>query len=201
MVATAAGRLPLARIAVRPELARPSARVAEILAAARDVLEHEGAEALTMRRTGEVLGIRAPSLYKHLAGKDVLTAGLAEAALVEVGDLLHEVVDRADADEVVAALLGAYRGYARAHPNLYRMFTVGRLPRAELSPGLEQWAGEPFYRATGDPYRAQALWAATHGAVLLELDGRYLPGSDLDRTYAALAEAFAAQPAGPPRRG
>ncbi|MCK9925211.1 TetR/AcrR family transcriptional regulator [Frankia sp. AgPm24] len=184
--------LPLPRIAVRPEPARPPARVAEILAAARDILEREGADALTMRRIGEVLGIRAPSLYKHLASKDALAAGLAEVALAEVGEHLHRAVDEADAGAVVAALIGAYRGYALAHPNLYRMFTAGRLPRATLSSGLEQWAGEPFYRATGDPYRAQALWAAAHGAVLLELEERYLPGSDLDRTYAALAEAFTA---------
>ncbi|CAO5174106.1 Transcriptional regulator, TetR family [Frankia sp. AiPs1] len=184
--------LPLPRTAARPEPPQFSARVLEILAAAGDVLEREGIEALTMRRIGEVLGIRAPSLYKHLAGKDALAAGIINTVLVDVGDLLHDAVDQTDGCDAVAVLVDAYRGFARGHPNLYRLCTAGRLPRAELSAGLEQWAGEPFYRATGDPYRAQALWAATHGAVILELDGRYLPGSDLDRTYAAIVEAFAA---------
>ncbi len=41
-------------------------RAQEIVAEARELLEEEGAEALTMRRLAERLGIRAPSLYKHL---------------------------------------------------------------------------------------------------------------------------------------
>ncbi|SNQ51206.1 Transcriptional regulator, TetR family [Frankia canadensis] len=223
---------PLARVAPRPVLPTPSPRVAEIITVSRELLEKEGAEALTMRRLAEVLGIRAPSLYKHISGKPQLEARLLEASLLEFGDALHTVLDRAAADRaatggaasdrtaaagggtgdrssglgdgdggtgtatVVDALLTAYRGYARAHPNLYRLFTAGPLARDQLAPGVEDWAGEPFYRATGDPYRAQALWAAAHGTVILELDGRYLPGSDLDRTWSALAAAFAAAFAG-----
>ena len=62
--------------------------------------------------------------------------------------------------------------------------------RTSLTPGLEDWAGEPFYRVTGDPYRAQALWAFAHGALILEIDARFTPGSDLDQTWAAGAKAF-----------
>jgi len=53
------------------EESRPglSARAGQIVATARLLLEREGPEALTMRRLGEELGIRAPSLYKHLTGK------------------------------------------------------------------------------------------------------------------------------------
>ncbi|KJE19656.1 transcriptional regulator, TetR family [Frankia torreyi] len=190
------GRLPLAPVAPRPALASPSPRVGEIIAVAREVLEKEGAAALTMRRLGELLGIRAPSLYKHLAGKNQLEARLVDAALVEMGDLLHGVVDRADAASVLGDLLAAYRAHARAHPNLYRLVTSGPLRRDQLTAGVEDWAGEPFYRATGEPYLAQALWAAAHGTVILELDGRYLPGSDLDRTWAALTAAFSRPVAG-----
>ena len=44
---------------------------------------------------------------------------------------------------------------------------------------------------TGDPALAQALWSFAHGMVILELDDRYPPGSDLDRTWRAGAAAFA----------
>ncbi|WP_066063571.1 TetR/AcrR family transcriptional regulator [Frankia sp. EI5c] len=185
--------MPLPRIAPRPPAPNRSPRLTEILGAALRLLEDEGAEALTMRRLGEVLGIRAPSLYKHLPGKGAVENALAETALWEIGDALHRVVDAAGPDDVVIRLLAEYRRFARERPNLYRLVAANPLGRAALTPGLEDWSGEPFYRATADPYLAQALWAAAHGTVLLELDERFVPGSDLARTWAALAWVFTAR--------
>jgi AcrR family transcriptional regulator len=157
-------------------------------------VEHEGPEALTMRRLGEVVGMRAPSLYKHLPGKNAVTGAVVELAMLELGVALHEAVadEAAPRPARIARLLSAYRATALASPHLYRLATSGPLARDQLSPGLEDWAGEPFFLVTHEPYLAQALWSATHGTVILELDGRYLPGSDLDRTWAALAAAFGA---------
>ena len=64
--------------------------------------------------------------------------------------------------------------------------------RDELVEGLEDWAGEPFLLVMGEPYLAQVVWSAAHGMVTLELDGRYPPDSDLDRTWAEAAAAFTA---------
>ncbi len=183
-------RRALPQVARRPEPPPCSARVTQIVAAARRLIEAEGAEALTMRRLGDELGIRAPSLYKHLAGREAVLAQLVEDTLFETGDLMHSAVSAPVAGAPVAALLAAYRHFGRSHPNLYRLVTAGGLSRPALTPGLEDWAGEPFYRATGDPYRAQALWAFAHGTLTLEIDERFLPGSDLDRTWQAGARAF-----------
>src|SRR3712207_8542945 len=49
----------------------------------RDVLEREGPDALTMRRIAEVMGIRAPSLYKHVPGKDALEVAITIAGFEE----------------------------------------------------------------------------------------------------------------------
>jgi hypothetical protein len=43
---------------------------------------------------------------------------------------------------------------------------------------------------TGDSSSAQALWSFAHGMLILEMDDRYPPGSDLDRTWRAGADAF-----------
>ena len=43
---------------------------------------------------------------------------------------------------------------------------------------------------TGDPSLAQALWSFAHGMLILEMDERYPPGSDLDLTWQAGADAF-----------
>lgn len=143
-----------------------------------------------MRRLGAALNIRAPSLYKHFAGKRAVEIALIEEGLLEIGHVMHRAVTHPGRRSPAAALLASYRAAALAKPNLYRLMTSGPLPRAELASGLENWAGEPFLLATGDPYGGQALWAFAHGMVILELDRRFLDGSDLNRTWRSGAHAF-----------
>jgi AcrR family transcriptional regulator len=143
-----------------------------------------------MRRLADAVGIRAPSIYKHLPDKATLEAALIEEALVEVGTALHAAVARPGRLGPVHAVLRAYRATCVADPHLYRFATYSRPPEGALPEGLEAWAGEPFFLATGDPYASQALWSTAHGMVILEIDGRYPPGSDLDRTWRAAARAF-----------
>jgi AcrR family transcriptional regulator len=177
----------------RPEPRQLPRRAAQIIAAARTLLESEGRDALTMRRLGQALGIRAPSIYKHLPGKHAVEVALIEVGLAEMGEALHRAVTDPQAPPgtgAVARVLAAYRTEALARPNLYRLATSGQLPRADLTPGLEDWAGQPWLLAAGDPLLAQAIWSFAHGMVILELDHRYPDGSDLDQTWRAGAEAF-----------
>ncbi|MEO7573016.1 MAG: TetR family transcriptional regulator [Acidimicrobiales bacterium] len=179
------------RVGAPPTRSSRSARAAEIVDAAWQLLEAEGAEALTMRCLAERLGMQAPSLYKHLPDKAALEAALVEEALARMGTVLHHAVARPGRRSPISAVLAAYRRYGVANPHLYRLATAGSLARADLPAGLEAWAGTPFFLATGDPYRAQALWSFAHGMVILEIDARFLDGSDLDRTWRAGATAFA----------
>ena len=144
-----------------------------------------------MRRIADDLGIRAPSIYKHLPNKRAVEAALVDQGLAEMGDALYAALSDPGPGEPADRLLRAYRAEAMAHPNLYRLATVGPLVRNDLTPGLEEWAGTPFFLATGDPIVAQALWSFAHGMVVLELDGRFPETSELDRTWAAGALAFA----------
>ena len=192
-----------------------SARADEVVAAARLVIERDGADGLTMRSVADMLNIKAPSLYKHVAGKGAIEVELIAVALREMGESLHAALGAADrpgdphedgdgaeasgracTGRRIAALLAAYRHHALRHPNLYRLATTGRLPRHELPPGLEEWAGEPFDTVTGDAHRGQALWSFAHGMVVLELDDRYPDRSELDMTWAQGAAAFAGLVAG-----
>jgi AcrR family transcriptional regulator len=165
-------------------------RAAEATAAARAILERDGGARLTMRAVADELGIRAPSLYKHVAGKGAIELALIESALAEMGEALRAALARRGGGGPVAALLAAYRRYSVAHPDLYRLATAGPLPRGDLAPGLEDWAGEPFVTFAGDEHRARALWSLAHGLVVLELDDRFPPEADLDRAWAEGAAAF-----------
>jgi AcrR family transcriptional regulator len=72
-----------------------SARADEVVVAARRLLEEEGAGALTMRRLAEQLGIKAPSLYKHLPDKAALEAAIIATGLEEAAARFEQAVDSA----------------------------------------------------------------------------------------------------------
>ncbi|SEK94459.1 TetR/AcrR family transcriptional regulator C-terminal domain-containing protein [Nonomuraea pusilla] len=54
---------------------------ARILAAAIDLVEREGADAVSMRRIASELGVGVMSLYNHVPNKDALLDGVAETVL------------------------------------------------------------------------------------------------------------------------
>lgn len=187
MTRTPPGTLPEPAV---PEPAVPerSARVASIVGATRAILVEQGWEAVSMRTIAAALGITAPSLYKHVKNKDALAALLITDGLLAMGTGLHAAIAR---DQSPAALLPAYRRLALGDPEVYRLATSGPLDRDALPDGLEEWAGSPFFLVTGDPHRAQALWAFAHGMAILEIDGRFPDASALDATWEAAARQFA----------
>jgi AcrR family transcriptional regulator len=145
-------------------------RAREIVAAARELLEEEGS--VSMRRLADRLGIKAPSLYKHLRDKGALEAALISDAFLEAAERFERA---ADLDE-----------------HLYRLMFEGRLPRERLVPGAEERAAAPVIAAVGgDPDQARALYAFAHGMVTLELGGRFPDGADLDAAWARGLRAFA----------
>lgn len=165
-------------------MASSVARTREIAGAARAVLEEEGAAALSMRRVAERLGMRAPSLYKHVAGKEEIEAELISDGFEESAAAFEEAC--AGAHDHLATLAAAYRAFALAHPHLYRLMTERPLPRALLRPGVEERAARPVIDAAGgDVDLARAAWAFAHGMVMLELNGRFPPDADLDAAWAA----------------
>jgi AcrR family transcriptional regulator len=177
--------------------AQPSPRAAAIVTEARRILDTEGREGLTMRRLGEAVGIRAPSLYRHFPDKAAVEAALMNTAFEELGAALEAGFARDG--ESLATLGGVYREFARSQPHLYRLLTTGPLPRERLQPGVESRAAAPLIRVTrGDADLARSIWAFAHGMVILELDDRFPHGADLDAAWAAGLAAFAGFiPAGP----
>jgi AcrR family transcriptional regulator len=159
-------------------------RQREILDAARGLLAREGVEALTVGRLAHVLGIRPPSLYKHFAGKREIETILIAEGLEESARALEA------AGPDLGGVAAAYRAFALANPQLYRLMTERPLPRDELPDGLEARAAAPVVAAMGDPDAARAAWAFAHGMVQLEIAGRFPPGADLDPAWTAGIEAL-----------
>jgi len=147
-----------------------------------------------MRRVAAQVGIRGPSLYKHLRDKGELEAALISSGFEELAQALEAARARAEAtgsDRVLEALADAYRAFARRRPDLYRLMTQSPLARDRLVPGVEERAAAPLVEAfAGDLDAARAAWAFAHGMVILELDGRFPPGADLDAAWHRGIEAL-----------
>jgi AcrR family transcriptional regulator len=166
-----------------------SPRAREIVGSARRILERSGPEGLSMRAIAEDIGIRAPSLYKHVADKETLEVALISDALGEVADAFEEAA--AGSDDPLTSIAAAYRGWALAHPHLYRLMMDRPLPRERLPPGLEDRAAAALVAATGDDRdAARAAFAFAHGMVVLELNDRFPPDADLAAAWQRGVAAF-----------
>jgi AcrR family transcriptional regulator len=163
-----------------------SPRGRELVAAARELLEEEGPDALSMRRLAERVGIKAPSIYKHLPDKRAL-----EVALIAAG--FEELIARHGETAGDLEDLGrVWRAFALDHPHLYRLMTLQPLPRDQLPEGLEARAAQPVIEAAGgDEHRARAIFAFAHGMAILELDQRFPEGADVAAAWHAGLTAFA----------
>jgi len=173
------------------ETARPtsSPRRDEIVAVAGRLLEERGPDGVSMRNIATEMGIKAPSLYKHVADKAELELALITDALAETAEVHAAAVD--GSADPLRDLAAAYRAWALAHPHRYRLMTERPLPRADLPAGLEARAAAPVVAACGgDPDRARATWAFAHRMVMLELADRFPPDADLDAAWAAGIDAL-----------
>ncbi|MCW2955075.1 MAG: TetR family transcriptional regulator [Conexibacter sp.] len=164
-------------------MARPpdhlSPRAREIVAVARRLLDEDGPDGVSMRRIAAELGIRASSLYKHIADKRALENAMISDGLFEQGDITREAVR--DAEDPVLAIAMAFRRFAVEHPHLYRLITGRPLDQGGLVPGAEEYAGAALREALhGDRALGITLWAFAHGMVMLEIDGRFPVYADVE---------------------
>lgn len=168
-----------------------SRRAQEIVQAARDLLEEEGVDGLSMRRIAARVGIQAPSIYKHLPDKQAVVNALISDGFEEAAAAFATA--REDGDDSLAALGAAYRAFAHRHPHLYRLMTERELDRANLTPGAEERAAAPLYDALGrDPDLARAAFAFAHGMTILELNKRFPPDADIEAAWTRGLDALRA---------
>jgi AcrR family transcriptional regulator len=167
------------------------------------IADEVGLSNLTLAAVAARLGVRQPSLYKHIAGTDALQRGIAVRAKNELaGVLAGASVGRARGN-AIASMSRAYRAWALEHPGRYA--AVQRAPVAgdiddEIASAnvvrvaLDVMAG--YDLRDDDAIDAiRALRAALHGFVTLEAGGAFgMPvdiGRSFDRLVAGLATAFA----------
>lgn len=161
-------------------------RAAEIAKVARDLLEEQGESALSMRNIAARLGIRAASLYEHFADKRAVENAIIAAGMYAQGDYIRQQLATSSGPRVFTIAL-AFRDFALAHPQLYKLIMSRDLDRgAPDVHAAELYAGECIREEVG-PYREMslALWSFAHGMADLELNQRFPPGFDVDAVWNA----------------
>jgi AcrR family transcriptional regulator len=96
----------------------------DVVAAGAELADEVGFGELTMGLLAERLGIRTPSLYKHVTDLADLRHRIAAQAMSEAADVIRDALQGRSGRDAVAALLDSFYGYVIAHPGRYAA-TVG----------------------------------------------------------------------------
>lgn len=154
-----------------------------LLDVAAERIAHGGPAHLSLREAARAAGTSTSAVYGLFGSRDDLVAAVREEAFRRFGARLGTVDRSADPGADLLALGLAYREFALAEPNFYRVmfddapqadavqeptFAVLRDAAARLAPSL------------GATEAAVVLWALVHGLVGLELAG-LVPGTDAER--------------------
>jgi len=109
-----------------------------------------------MRRLGQQLGVEAPSLYKHVAGKADILDGII--------DLVYEEIDFGDANGLfrdrVRSYARSFRGALLRHPNVVQLLAM-RPVTGETTIELVEAALDELARLGFDPEAARRFLNVT----------------------------------------
>jgi AcrR family transcriptional regulator len=169
-----------------------------VVEAAATLADEEGLESVSLARLAERLGVRSPSLFKHVRGLQDLQRELAVLGFRTLSDTLRRAVGRKQGEAALPALARAYRKYARHRPGLYA--AAFRMP--DTSDPV--WIGHGLaltrvllgplgdFGLTGDDavHMARALRCTLHGFVGLEAIGAYWFPVDVDESFRRQIDAF-----------
>ncbi len=143
---------------------------AAVVAAGAALADEVGAGRLTMGLLAERLGVRTPSLYKHVAGQEDLNRRIAGLALSEAADAVGGAVQGHAGRDALAAAARAFRLFVLQHPGRYAA-TIGMEPTGPDDP-----------LATGGRRLLDAFLAV--------LRGYDLPERDVDHALRMLRSLF-----------
>jgi AcrR family transcriptional regulator len=169
-----------------------------VVTAAAELADEMGWERLTLAALAARLGVRLPSLYKHIDSLDGLRRDVAVLALRELGEVMSAAAVGRAGGTALRPVAAAYRDYGRHHPGRYAA-TV----RAPAADDAEHAAAAETvlrvvlailhgYGLTGEDAvdAARALRSALHGFVSLESGGGFGMPLDVGRSFTRLVDGL-----------
>ncbi|WP_026871995.1 TetR/AcrR family transcriptional regulator [Inquilinus limosus] len=149
-----------------------------LVAAAREILEETGPEALSLRDVARRVGVSHNAPYRHFPTRQALLAAVAVEGFAALSACMQSIP--ASAVPGLAAGFRAYLGFAREQPGLFRLMFEGTLEKS-ADPALwaaSEQAYDGLRRAVhrlapaADRAAVVAAWAQLHGLALLVISGQ-----------------------------
>lgn len=168
-----------------------------VVAAGAQLADEVGFAGLTMGGLAERVGVRTPSLYKHVGGQDDLVRRIAALALDEAGAAVGAAIQGLAGRDALVAAAGAFRDYVLAHPGRYAA-TLGAEPTGPDDP-LAQAAVRALasFRAVlrgydlpadQEDHALRTLRSALHGYATLQAGRGFQWSADVDESFAWLVD-------------
>lgn len=147
---------------------------------------------LSMVTLAERLGVKTPSLYKHVDSLADLTHRIAVLATTEVTDALRDATQGLAASDALSAAAHVWRAYGRDHPGRYAaannarptgpddpLVAANNRLLASLSAVLRGYQLDPSQQI----HALRTLRSSLHGFVTLEAASRFTLDTDIDQSF------------------
>ena len=157
-----------------------------------------GLDNLTLTALAVRLGVRQPSLYKHIDSMAGLHRDIAVRAKRELGEVLARAAVGRSGAEAISAMSHAYRSWALQHPARYEASNLmparGDVEDEAISLAAIQVIADVLnaYQLEGDDAvdAIRAFRSTLHGFVSYETAGAFAWSADIDRSFERLVGGF-----------
>jgi AcrR family transcriptional regulator len=165
---------------------------ASVTEAGAALVDEIGFASLSMGLLAERLGVRTPSLYKHVSSQADLAHRIAVLAMTEVSEAIRDAIGGRAGRDALAAGARAMRMYVREHPGRYAAGNAARPvgPDDPLIPAdarvVASWAAMlRGYRldSSQEIHALRMLRSILHGFATLEAADGFQIDTDVDDSF------------------
>ena len=170
-----------------------------VIEEAERLADEVGLSRMTLAALAARLGVRQPSLYKHIDGMDGLVRSISIRAKTDLAYVLARAAVGRERADALTSVAGAYRKWALEHPGRYAAAqsapASGDTEDQAASLAIVQVATDILagYKLSDDDAidATRALRSALHGFITLESSGGFGLPVDVDRSFQRLVSAIA----------
>ncbi|MCU1584555.1 MAG: TetR family transcriptional regulator [Microbacteriaceae bacterium] len=176
---------------------RAGLSTAAVVDRAAQMLDNRTSDGLNLAALAESLGVRIPSLYKHIDGMPGLQRGIMIRAKSSLAHTLGQAAIGRSRDDAITSMSFAYRRWALEHPGQYPMTMHAPIPGDDDDLQASSSIVDVVFNVlAGYDLRdddavdaTRFLRAALHGFVALETGGSFKLPVDLERSFVRLVES------------